>query len=96
MADILLQEKRTHRGVQILISTSEGGEVGLLEDLVIRKDYRRMGIGSQLLDGILGWSKKRNLTRVQLLRDVGNSEAHDFYLRQGWKDTKLVCMRKVN
>lgn len=81
--------------LRVLISTSEGGEVGLLEDLVVKKDYRRMGVGSRLMSGIISWSRKRNLSRIQLLRDVDNREARDFYIRQGWNDTNLVCMRKL-
>jgi GNAT superfamily N-acetyltransferase len=79
--------------LQVLISTSEGGIVGLLEDLIVKKGYRSKGAGRQLIEEIIKWSKTRNIRRIQLLRDINNTEAHDFYLSQGWKDTKLVCMR---
>ncbi len=81
--------------LQIVISTAEGGPVGLLEDLVVRKDYRGRGIGTSLLSEIVRWSRTRNLSRIQLLRDADNPAAREFYIVNGWTETKLVCMRKV-
>lgn len=81
--------------VQILISTAEGGPVGLMEDLVIRKDHRGMGIGTRLLTEISRWCRARNITRIQLLRDADNPAAREFYILNGWAETKLVCMRRV-
>src|SRR5271169_6952109 len=66
--------------VQILISTAEGGPVGLLEDLVVKSQYRGSGIGTRLLSEIVGWSAKKNLSRLQLLRDTDNIEALKFYV----------------
>jgi GNAT superfamily N-acetyltransferase len=81
--------------VQTLVSTSQGGTVGLLEDLVVRKDLRGRGVGGSLLSHTLAYCAERGITRVQLLRDADNSRALDFYARNGWCDTSLVCMRKL-
>ena len=81
--------------VQILISTAEGGPVGFIEDLVVKKDHRGKGIGTSLLTEITGWCRARNISRIQLLRDKDNLAAREFYLSDGWADTKLVCMRKL-
>jgi ribosomal protein S18 acetylase RimI-like enzyme len=80
--------------VQILISTAEGGPVGLLEDLVVKRKYRGNGIGTRLLSESVGWCAKKNLSRLQLLRDTDNVEAMKFYAGNGWNDTKLICMRR--
>ncbi len=80
--------------VQILISTAEGGPVGLLEDLVVKSKYRGNGIGTRLLSEIVGWSAKKNLSRLQLLRDTDNIGALKFYAGNDWNDTKLICMRR--
>ena len=81
--------------VQTLISTAEGGPVGLLEDLIVRKEYRGNGIGTRLLFEIFRWCDTKNILRLQLLRDVDNEYALKFYARSGWTDTRLVCMRKM-
>ncbi|MDA8388238.1 MAG: GNAT family N-acetyltransferase [Nitrospiraceae bacterium] len=80
--------------VQVLISTAEGGRVGLLEDLVVKDGLRGFGIGSALLTEALKWCAFRGLLRVQLLRDAGNGPALDFYTHRGWSGTRLVCMRR--
>ncbi len=80
--------------VQALVSTAEGGHVGLIEDMVVKKSYRGNGIGKRLLSEIMGWCKNKNLSRVQLLRDMDNFGALKFYILNGWDDTKLTCMRR--
>lgn len=79
--------------VQILISTAQGGPVGLVEDVVVREDWRGHGVGSQLLHALSAWAAERGLTRLQLLADRGNLSALDFYRKAGWQSTQLACWR---
>ena len=81
--------------VQMLISTAEGGRVGLVEDVIVDKKYHRMGIGTLLLQKIVDWSRKVQLTRLQLLADLDNQPALDFYSSQRWSSTRLTCMRRL-
>ena len=81
--------------MQTLISTAEGGLVGLIEDLIVQDRYRGNGIGSQLLAWIYRWCMTKNISRLQLLRDAANDQALDFYNQNGWNSTSLVCMRKL-
>ena len=80
--------------IQTLISTAEGGRVGLLEDLIVAADFRHQGIGRELLAGALKWAERQCLKRLQLLTDKNNEAALSFYEKQGWKSTQLVCLRK--
>lgn len=80
--------------VQALISTAEGGAVGLIEDLIVRKDHRGNRIGTRLLFRIFNWCLTKNISRIQLLRETDNMEAREFYISKGLSDTKLICMRK--
>jgi ribosomal protein S18 acetylase RimI-like enzyme len=79
---------------QILISTAEGGKVALLEDLVVNKKYRGVGVGKTLLGEMEQWSVKNKIKRLQLLADCRNYPALGFYKHVGWKETQLVCWRK--
>lgn len=81
--------------VQILISTARGGPVGLMEDLIVRKGHRGNGIGTRLISEIFRWCDAKNISRLQLLRDVDNEHALKFYAGKGWSSTNLVCMRKT-
>ena len=80
--------------VQILISTAEGGLVGLVEDLVVDSGFRGRGIGRLLLEHIEAWSSGRGATRLQLLADRTNVSALGFYDKRGWESTRLICLRR--
>jgi ribosomal protein S18 acetylase RimI-like enzyme len=80
--------------LQQLISTAEGAKVGLIEDLIVNADYRGQGIGQQLLRYVENWAKEQGLKRLQLLADKNNQSALDFYVRQDWKTTQLIALRK--
>ena len=81
--------------VQMLISTAEGGPVGLIEDLIVRSADRGKGIAGRLLGEIALWCAARGISRLQLLRDRTNADALSFYASNGWSSTDLVCMRKM-
>jgi len=81
--------------VQTLVSTAEGGKVGLVEDMIIDREFRRRGIGTLLLDHAVEWGRDRKLKRLQLLADRENMPAVDFYARNGWTTTKLGCLRML-
>lgn len=80
--------------VQTLISTAEGGPVGLLEDLIVKKCQRGKGTGTRLLSEIFKWCASNNILRIQLLRDSDNLKSLIFYNINGLSSTRLVCMRK--
>jgi GNAT superfamily N-acetyltransferase len=79
--------------VQILISTAQGGPVGLMEDVVVREDLRGRGVGRRLVNALVEWAADRGLTRLQLLADDRNRPALDFYRKMGWHTTQLLCLR---
>jgi ribosomal protein S18 acetylase RimI-like enzyme len=80
--------------VQTLISTAEGGPVGLLEDLIVTAEFRRQGIGEKLLAAAADWAEGQSLKRLQLLADKNNLPALAFYEKQAWRQTQLICLRK--
>ena len=79
--------------VQVVISTAQGGPVGLVEDVVVQEDYRGRGMGQMLMRALIAWSADRGLTRLQLLADRGNKPALNFYRQIGWQTTRLLCLR---
>ncbi|MBP1626823.1 MAG: GCN5-related N-acetyltransferase [Holophagaceae bacterium] len=79
--------------LQILVSTAEGGQVGLVEDLVIHPEWRGQGLGAALLAELQHQARLRGLTRLQLLADQENTLALGFYEHQGWARTRMICLR---
>ena len=80
--------------VQILISTANGGKVGLVEDVVVSTKYQGHGLGKTLMNAIDNYAKELGLSRLQLLADKNNHPAIDFYNNMGWENTNLICLRK--
>ncbi len=78
---------------QLVISTAEGAYSAWVEDVIVDKAHRGKGIGRQLLDGITAWAKKRGATRLQLLADIENIAALEFYRHHGWQTTQLCALR---
>ena len=79
---------------QLVISTAEGASSAWIEDIVVHPDYRRRGIGKQLLEHLLAWAKTRGATRAQLVTDKDNAGAELFYNGLGWHATQLVVRRR--
>ena len=78
-----------------LISTAEGGEVGMLEDMIVHPDYQGMGVGSELINEAIAISKKEKLTRLTLLTDRTNDKAIDFYLKHEFKLSEMIPLRRL-
>lgn len=81
--------------IQTLASTAEGGEVGLIEDLIVAEIHRGNGIGTSLITAVESWAEERGLLRLQLLADCNNEPALAFYKKSNWLSTRLVCLRKM-
>lgn len=79
---------------QQIVSTAEGGPALLVEDVVVHEHHRRLGIGSALLAALAEWGHSRGANRLQLLADLDNAPALDFYRRTGWHQTRLICLRR--
>lgn len=80
--------------LQPLISTAEGGKVGLVEDLVVAESHRKAGVGRQLLKEIEAIAEKQGMSRLQLLADKHNEAAATFYDHLGWSRTNMIAYRK--
>jgi GNAT superfamily N-acetyltransferase len=81
--------------VQLLVSTAEGGDSGLLEDLVVEERCRAAGVGSTLLAEAERWARARGASRMQLLADRENEPALRFYARRAWASSRMVCLRRM-
>lgn len=79
---------------QLVVSTAEGARSALVEDMVVDEGERGAGAGRALLEAIEAWSTRAGATRLQLLADRENAPALRFYERNGWRGTRLVCLRR--
>src|ERR1700755_3719661 len=75
------------------ISTAEGGFVILLEDLIIARNFRGQGMGSELLQYALEYEKQKSVLRVTLLTDRISEGSLVFFEKHGFHRSDMVPMR---
>lgn len=78
---------------QFTVSTAEGGLALLVEDVVVRQEWRGRGVGRLLMEELGAWARRYKVSRLQLLADRNNSPALEFYRHLGWQTTDLICLR---
>ena len=79
--------------VQALVSTACGGDVLMLEDLIVKPAYRNCGLGSALLEHAVLFARQSGCHRVTLLTDSINADARRFYKRHGFTSSDMVPFR---
>ena len=80
--------------VLVTISTAEGCRVAVLEDVIIRSEYRGKRLGRLLVEHVLAWAKMNGMARVTLLADRDNKTALDFYQKLGFEHSHMVVLRR--
>ena len=75
------------------ISTAEGGFVILLEDLIIDRNFRDQGLGSELLKYAIDYAKQKNFLRITLLTDRVSEPSLVFFEKHGFQRSSMVPMR---
>lgn len=56
--------------------------------LVVDKDHRRHGIGKQLVQHGINWTKKYPLLKLRVTSNIKRAESHDFYKSIGFVEIK--------
>ena len=77
------------------VSTALGGRVAILEDMVVRPQYRGRGAGDMLLKAAIGLAKSSGCRRITLLTDAANVSAQGFYRKHGFTISEMVPMRLI-
>ncbi len=80
--------------IQIGISTAEGGEVMMIEDVIVDPALRSQGLGRALLRHVFDWGASQGMTRATLLTDHDNLAAQAFYGRMGFTPSAMRVLRR--
>ena len=75
------------------VSTAAGGRAAWFEDLVVRPEYRKQGIGAKLLEYVIGQARAEGVLRITLLTDMQNERAQALYRRVGFVGSPMKPMR---
>lgn len=77
------------------VSTAMGGQVALLEDVVVHPDERGKGIGSMLVGAARDLAVDRGCKRITLLTDFDDLAAERFYQKHGFTLSPMVPLRQI-
>src|SRR5687768_13452584 len=72
------------------VSTAEGGRAALFEDLVVRPDYRKQGIGAKLLEHVIEQARAQGLLRLTLLTDMQNERSEERRVGKAWRSRRQL------
>jgi GNAT superfamily N-acetyltransferase len=77
----------------ITVSTAEGCEVLLLEDVIVDAKFRGRKLGRRLIEHVLEWARRCGMPRVTLLADKDNTAALAFYERLEFAPSAMRVLR---
>ena len=77
-----------------LISSVEGGMLGLIEDVYVDEEYRKKRLGLSLMKEVERFCKIKNYKRLQLLCKNDNIRAIKFYEKLGFIGINRVFFYK--
>ena len=72
---------------------SDGVSDAYIQDIVVLKEYRRRGIGIELLKTLINHCKKNDINWIGLIAEPNQD---DFYLKLGFKTMKNYTPMKYN
>ena len=77
------------------ISSIKRDGLGEIDSIYIESDYRRKGIGDNLMNRALQWLKESSADRIIVQVIVDNEEAFPFYQRYGFFPRSTIFMQIV-
>ena len=82
--------------VGIIIIDFHGNELSFLYRLAVKKEYRKRGIGTKLLEEAEKIVKERGGKEVAFFVDANNEELQEYYAKKGYTTSgnKFICMWK--
>jgi len=59
---------------------------GVIHDMAVKSDYRRKGVGGEMLAKIDEWFQSRNIDRIELSVAAKNQIGYSFWKKHGFQD----------
>ena len=66
-----------------------------IENLGVSPDYKRSGIGTQLLETITNWAKDHGYQKIYLESYIKNSQAIAFYKKHGYQEIDISLEKNI-
>jgi len=73
----------------------EGAPLAIVQNLLVDKNHRNLGIGGRLLLMAIEEAKKRDVLELHVWTESRNSQAIDFYTKHGFKERALLLEKEI-
>ena len=69
-------------------------DIGILDALYVKEDYRAIGVANSLLEEFKKWAQEMALKEIEVNVLVANTKAHNLYLKNNFKtfSEKMKCI----
>lgn len=77
------------------VEGTETSPVGYLEGIYVMKEYRKKGIGKELIGQCENWSREKGCAEFASDIELENVDSFKFHLKVGFKEAnRLICFTK--
>jgi len=76
-------------------SLFHGGQVALIDELIIDESSRGQGIGSRLVDHVVAYCAQLGCAEVEVSTEADNRVARTFYARHGFAEQGVILEREL-
>ena len=90
MRVILVKDKDTGQYIGYCVSTIDKEMIGEIDSLYVEKEYRKYGIGNELMKRALEWLDENKVKSKRVVVAGGNEKVIDFYNHYGFHIRKIV------
>ena len=66
-----------------------------VREMIVAEDFRRRGVGSQLIDDVMAWARGKGATRIDLHAWNSNEQAREFYQALGFRPVQHLLSLDV-
>ena len=66
----------------------------VVEDVVVEKQHRKLGVGKLLMQEIEKYAKEQNCSYIMLITDIDRLSAQQFYKSLGYKTDEYCAFKK--
>jgi len=73
----------------------EGSPIAIITNLIVEKNYRKLGIGSKLMERAIEDAEKQNAIEIHVWTEFDNQQAIKLYTEHGFKKRAILLEKEL-
>lgn len=79
--------------IEDLLPQADGERIGVIRIIYVEEGARMVGVGEEMLDGMIGWFRSHGLSRFDAIVSPGHRLAKNFFEAAGFKARRITMYR---